>query len=169
MTVRDLKELYDYSCWANRTLFGVLSQLQPDQFTQTVAGSYGSIRNTVVHMMSAEWGWLSRCGGSERGAALAPNDYLTYESVETTWRKIEIYVRHFLSRQKDEDLVRMVEFTLGSSQKRSMSIGDLLHHAIIHGVHHRGQVVLMLRTLGYTPGNFDILFYYTEKRAMTSQ
>jgi uncharacterized damage-inducible protein DinB len=28
------------------------------------------------------------------------------------------------------------------------------------GVHHRGQVALLLRLLGYPPGNFDILFYY---------
>jgi len=169
MTVKDLNELYDYSCWANQELFRVLSQLPPNQFTQTVGGSYGSIRNTLVHMMSAEWGWLSRCGGSERGAALAPNDYPTCDSVKNTWKKIEIYVRHFLSRLEDDDLNRIVEFTLGSSQKRSMSIGDLLHHAIVHGVHHRGQVALMLRTLGYAPGNFDLLFYDAEKRAMTGQ
>jgi len=166
MTVRDLEELYDYSCWANKKLFAVLSQLSPDQFTGTVAGSYGSIRSTLVHMLSAEWGWLSRCGGSERGAALAPNDYPTSESVVNTWKKIEIYVRHFLSKVRDEDLERTVEFTLGSDQKHSMAIGDLLHHAIVHGVHHRGQVALMLRTLGYAPGNFDILFYYAENHAL---
>jgi uncharacterized damage-inducible protein DinB len=35
-----------------------------------------------------------------------------------------------------------------------------MHHAAIHGVHHRGQVALLLRALGHVPGNFDILFYY---------
>src|SRR5438045_7625439 len=145
MTVRDLEELYDYSCWANRKLFGVLGQLSSDQFTQSVVGSNGSIRNPMVHMISAECGWLSRGGGSERGAALPLNDYPTCDSVKNTWKKIEFYGRHFVSRLKDEDLVRIVEFTLGSSQKRSMSIGHLLHHAIIHGVHHLGKLALMLR------------------------
>ena len=46
----------------------VLSQVTTEQFTQPVAGSYGSIRNTMVHMLSAEWGWLERCGGAARGA-----------------------------------------------------------------------------------------------------
>jgi uncharacterized damage-inducible protein DinB len=41
-----------------------------------------------------------------------------------------------------------------------MRCGDLMHHAVIHGVHHRGQVALLLRSLGYVPGSFDILFYY---------
>ena len=67
MTVADLVRLFDYSYWANRRLLGTIAQLAPDQFTQEIGGSYGSIRNTLVHIMSAEWGWLDRCGGPARG------------------------------------------------------------------------------------------------------
>jgi uncharacterized damage-inducible protein DinB len=56
MTVKDLEGLYSYGCWANKHLFHVISQLTPEQFTRDVAGSYGSIRNTMVHILSAEWG-----------------------------------------------------------------------------------------------------------------
>ena len=116
MTVKDLERLYDYGYWANRQLFQVVSQLTPEQFTQTVTGSYGSIRNTLVHILSAEWGWLD------------------------------------------------IEFTNPRGEKRSAVLGALIQHAATHGVHHRGQVALLLRSLGYTPGNFDMLFYDAEKR-----
>jgi DinB family len=52
MTAKDLQTLFDYNYWANGKLFDVISQLTPDQFTQPVSGSYGSVRNTLVHMMS---------------------------------------------------------------------------------------------------------------------
>ena len=64
MTVDDLKTLFAYSSWANASLRDVVSGLTTEQFTRQVAGSYGSIRNTMVHMLSAEWGWLERCGGA---------------------------------------------------------------------------------------------------------
>ena len=56
------------------------------------------------------------------------------------------------------DLIRNVEFTL-FEKSRSMPLGDMMQHAAIHAVHHRGQVALLLRTLGYVPGNFDYVLF----------
>jgi uncharacterized damage-inducible protein DinB len=166
MTAKDLQRLYNYSYWANRKLLPFISQLTPEQYTQPFAGSHGSIRNTMVHVLSAEWGWLERSGGLARGPALKPDDYPTMESLLETWSKVETYVREFLSKLKDEDLARKVEFTTPRGEKLSLAIGEALHHAANHGVHHRGQVSLLLRMHGYDPDNFDILFYDSEKRAV---
>jgi len=156
----DLRELFDYYYWANGQLLDVVAQLTPEQFTEPVGGSYGSVRNTLVHILSAEWGWLDRCGGAKRGRALVATDYPTVTVLVDRWRQVESYVREFLSQLKDEDLDRIVEFSFGSGPKHAMPVGNLMHHAAIHGIHHRGQVSLLLRTLGYVPGNFDILMYY---------
>ena len=164
MTATDLERLYDYGYWANRKLFAAVAQLTPEQFTQSVVGSYGSIRNTLVHVLSAEWGWLDRCGGPTRGPALKADDYPTLESLVKTWGTVEGYVRGFLSELKDEDLTRTVEFMNPRGERRIGILGALLQHGAAHGVHHRGQVALLLRTLGYTPGNFDMLFYDAEKQ-----
>ena len=160
MTVKDLERMYDYGYWANRKLFNVISRLTPEQFTQEVAGSYGSIRNTLVHTLSAEWGWLDRCGGASRGAALKAADYPTVQSLLERWEQVEQHMRDFLATLTDADLGRPIEFAIGSGPKHVMALGDLLHHGANHGVHHRGQVALLLRALGHVPGNFDILLYY---------
>ena len=160
MTAKDLEALFDYGYWANGTFFEVLAQLTDEQFIEPVSGSYGSIRNTLVHMLSAEWGWLARCGGAARGLALDATDYPTLSSVRARWRQVEGHMREFLSSLRDEDLERAVEFSIGQGPKKVMRLGELMHHAAIHGVHHRGQVALLLRSMGYTPGNADILVYY---------
>jgi uncharacterized damage-inducible protein DinB len=164
MTVKDLEELFDYGYWANNKLFEVVAQLTPEEFTKPVAGSYGSVRNTLVHVLSAEWGWLDRCGGAPRGTALTPNDYPTLTPLLRQWHQVEGHIREFLRTLKDEDLERVMEFTLGDGARRAMPLGHLLHHAALHGIHHRGQVALLLRALGRVPGNFDILIYYGRSR-----
>jgi uncharacterized damage-inducible protein DinB len=162
MRVADIERLYGYSSWANAKLLTVVTQLPPEQFTQSVAGSYGSIRNTLVHVLSAEWGWLDRCGGPPRGERLKPEDYPTVDAVVEVWRRVETSMRAFLAKLKDEDLARDIAFAIGAGPKMSLPLGELLQHAVIHAVHHRGQVALLLRALGYTPGNFDLLVYASE-------
>lgn len=168
MTIKDLEGLYDYGYWANKRLLEVIRQLTAEQFTQAVAGSYGSIRNTLVHVLSAEWGWLGRCGGPERGPALRPDDFPTVDALVEAWQRVEQHVRGFLSTLRDEDLARAVEYATPRGERRSMTLGELMHHGANHGVHHRGQVALLLRLLGYTPANVDMLFYYAEKRGVAA-
>jgi uncharacterized damage-inducible protein DinB len=159
-SAKDLQALYGYVYWANGKLLDVASQLSPEQFVQSVADSCGSVRTTLVHILSAEWGWLDRCGGAKRGPALVAADYPTVTSIVDRWRQVEVHMREFLSNLHDGDLGRVVEFSLGNGPTYAMRLGELLHHAAIHGIHHRGQVALLLRSLGQAPGNIDILFYY---------
>ena len=159
MTVADLERLFGYSYWANKKMFQVVSQLPPEQFTQPVAGAYGSIRNTLVHVMSAEWGWLDRCGGHPRGPALKADDYPTIESVVEEWTRVEVSMREFLATLKDDDMTRIVEFALPGRDKRALPVQSLLQHSVNHAAHHRGQIALLLRSLGHVPGNIDLLIY----------
>lgn len=169
MTVDDLRRLYDYGYWANGKLFQVMAQMAPEQFTQAVAGSYGSIRNTMVHVMSAEWGWVERCGGPKRGAALSADNYPTVAALAEAWADVEGKVRGFLDELQDDDLDQLVSFTIPRGEPRMMPIGELLQHAANHGAHHRGQVALLIRILGYVPGNVDMLIYDAEQhRAATA-
>jgi uncharacterized damage-inducible protein DinB len=164
MTAKDLRTQFDYGYWANAKLFEAVSNLTAEQFTQSVAGSYGSIRNTLVHMMSTEWGWMERSGGFKRGPKLSASDFPTFASVLETWAQIESHLRRFLDSLQDRDLDRIVQFAIGDGPVHTLSVGEMMRHASIHGVHHRGQVARLLRAFGYVPGDFDMLFYYIQLR-----
>lgn len=168
MTVKSLQRMYDYNYWANKRLLTAVSHLTTEQFIRLVAGGHGSVRNTLVHVLSAEWGWLDRCGGHGRGPALKPEDYPDLDSVVTTWAKVERWMRDFLSALTDADVDRIVEYSNAHGETRSMILGELLQHAANHGAHHRGQVALLLRVLGQAPGNFDLLFYDADRRGVNA-
>ncbi len=164
MNANDLDVLFDHDDCANRRLFNVIVQLTPEEFTRSVAGSYGSIRNTMVHALSAEAGWLDRCGGVKRGPRLNPADFPTVDSVVRAWSRVEVHVREFLRTLRDDDLARQCEYSFDPPTMHTGRLGDLMQHAATHAVHHRGQVALLLRLLGHAPGNFDRLYYDEEHR-----
>ena len=101
MTAKDLRSQFDYGYWANAKLFKVVATLTPEQFTQQISGSYGSIRNTLVHMLSTEWGWMERSGGWKRGPKLNASDFPTFASVLEKWQHVEAHLRRYLDTHQD--------------------------------------------------------------------
>ena len=155
--------LYDYSYWATAKLLEAVARLTDEEFVRDVGGSYGSIRNTLVHTLSAEWGWLERCGGPPRGPKLQPDAFPTLAKVREAWQGVEAQMRAFLQGLSDADLARPIEFAFPESGTRVLPLAALLQHGAVHGIHHRGQVALLLRLLGHPPGNVDLLFYDLER------
>ena len=159
MQVANFQRLYNYGYWANKRLFAAMAPLSQEEFTRTVAGSYGSVRNTLVHIMSAEWGWLDRCGGYARGPKLNADDYPTLASIVTKWAGVEGHMREFLGLLTDEGLSREIEFGFKPGQTERRTVSQLLQHSANHATHHRGQIALLMRMLGHAPGDVDLLLF----------
>src|SRR5690242_19655189 len=54
-----------HNTWATQQLLGVCEPLSPDQVAATVEGTYGTIGATLVHIVSAEAGYLRRMTGED--------------------------------------------------------------------------------------------------------
>ena len=166
MNVKDYASKFEYNHWANRRLMEVVLQLPDEEFTKVVAGTYGSIRNTMVHILNAEWVWLEHCGGTPRGPKLEDSEFPTATSLQLRWKLLESHVGDFLASLRNEDLNKVIEFRLGSGPLMNLPCGEILQHALIHSAHHRGQISVLLRALGKAPGNFDFLFYALEQQSI---
>jgi len=55
----DIQLLYKYDRWANNRVLQAVSALSPEQFTHDLGGSFRSVRDTLVHIIGGEWGWLT--------------------------------------------------------------------------------------------------------------
>src|SRR2546427_10803409 len=72
MSIEYIRTLYQYSAWANGRILDTAAGLAPGQLTEGAGASYGSVRDTLVHTMSAQWIWLQRWKGVSPRAMLRP-------------------------------------------------------------------------------------------------
>jgi uncharacterized damage-inducible protein DinB len=66
VTRDDVLLLYEYDRWANNRSLQAVSALTPGQFTRDLGGSFRSVRDTLVHIIGGEWGWLRVLEGAVR-------------------------------------------------------------------------------------------------------
>ena len=59
MTNDDIQLLYEYDRWANNSVLQAVSTLSVEEFTRDLGGSFRSVRDTLVHIIGGEWGWLT--------------------------------------------------------------------------------------------------------------
>src|SRR5260370_31574482 len=71
MNKDDIQLLYEYDRWANNRVLQAVSGLSEEQFTRDLGGSFRSVRDTLVHIVGGEWGWLTYWKEPNPSAAFA--------------------------------------------------------------------------------------------------
>ena len=181
MDVSDIKTLYDYNRWANERLLSALEKLSDPQFTMVLQSSFPSIRETVFHILFAEWLWLKRWQGTSprstvpdpdtsaaKGRALAQGGMPTVKELSTLAAlqsfadAIEQERQKFLSGLNEDVLHARLQFSDMAGTPYSQPLMHLMQHLVNHGTYHRGQVTTMLRHVGVATVSLDMLYFFRE-------
>jgi uncharacterized damage-inducible protein DinB len=157
---QDIEFLYRYNRWANRTVQETVGALTFDQFNQKLGGSFPSVRETLVHLMGAEWIWLQRWKGVSPKALLNAAEFPDLDSIKTRWRDIEREQMDFVGQVTDSSLEQPLRYVNLKGQTFEYPLGRALQHLVNHGSYHRGQVTNFLRQLGAQPVATDLLVYF---------
>jgi uncharacterized damage-inducible protein DinB len=165
MRAADLREWFEYNRWANGRVLDTASHLSPDQFTRDLGSSYPSVRDTLVHMLWAEWIWLERCSGVSPMTVFEPALFPDVEAVRARWRPVERGQGELLTALIDTAIRRTVAYTNRRAEHWEYLLGDVLYHVVNHASYHRGQLTTMFRQVGETPVGTDFLCFRDEQGA----
>jgi uncharacterized damage-inducible protein DinB len=171
MTKDDIQLLYEYDRWANNRVLQAASTLSAEEFTRDLGGSFRSVRDTLVHIVAGEWGWITIWKEpslssafvtdlwTRIGALFHPNAFPDLAAVQLKWAEIEREQVEFVNRVTNESLGRMLPV-----RTKQISLAHLMQHLANHSTYHRGQVSLMMRQLAAEPLATDFAMFLMEGR-----
>jgi len=64
MTKDDIQLLFEFDRWANNMVLQAASTLNAEEFTRDLGGSFPFVRDTLVHIVGVERGWLNVLEGT---------------------------------------------------------------------------------------------------------
>jgi uncharacterized damage-inducible protein DinB len=159
MDTKDVRVLYEYNAWANARSLADVGRVTAEEFTRESGGSFASLRDTLVHMMWAEWIWLRRWLGESPRAQFDPAEFPDLDSARARWAEIERVRAEFIEGLTDEALRRTLTYTNTRGEEWSYTLAEMMLHTANHSTYHRGQLTTLLRQLGREPASTDFLYY----------
>jgi uncharacterized damage-inducible protein DinB len=152
-----IRELFDYNYWARDRQLESCRSLTSEQFLRPLGNSFSSLRDTLAHLVGAEWIWLERWLGRERRALPAAGDFPTLDAVVQRWNEVESGMRGYLNQLSDPAIGRPLTYRNLKGETWTYPLWQTLFHLVNHQTYHRGEVTTLLRQLGAQPAAIDYL------------
>ena len=164
MLAEALRMLYGYNSYATARILDTTADLSPEELLGPMPGEQRSIRDTLVHILSAQDGWLSWWDGRPPPAEAAsrrvnPEDFPDVPAILSEWERIDAMTHDFVDTLDDEGAAHILERTLRDGSKIKRDLWVLMLQVANHGTQHRSEIAARLTALGRSPGNLDLMQY----------
>ena len=157
MNADAFRHFYDYHFAENRKIWDAyIISLSQEQFTGHIGYSHGSIRNQIVHLISADDTWFSALRGVEVPELLDPTHFDDRNMIRAHWDTVEQNMRDYLAKLRDDMLL---EKPWTEGEDKDLVLWQVLLHVGNHGTDHRSQILRLLNDLGVKTTSQDYIFY----------
>ena len=151
MTRSILADAFDHHVWATLKVIDACLALGDEQLATTVPGTYGSILDTMRHLVGADASYLEllsggRVEGIDEGSMSLAELRPVMEANGPIWSDV-------VEAAGDPD--RVILRTRDDGSTSSAPLGIRLAQVVHHGTDHRSQVCTALTNLGITPPEID--------------
>lgn len=160
MNQKDIQLLYEYNGWANARMLDAVSALTEEQFTKDLSSSHRCVRDTLTHIIAAEWIWLMRWKGVSPRALFNPVDFPGLAPLRVKWAEVEREQMDFVRTVTDKSLDTVIAYVNTKGEEWRYPLRQMMQHVVNHSSYHRGQVTTLLRQLGAEPALTDFLAFF---------
>jgi uncharacterized damage-inducible protein DinB len=164
LNLDDIRRLFDYTEYANGLALDAAEKLAEEQRRYDFKSSHGSIHGTLAHIAGGEWIWLERWKGAPNPRIWTADDFADVTALRSRWREVEAERRELLESLTEEKLHQDLSYKSLKGEPFTLPLVEQMQHVINHSTLHRGQVVGMIRQLGFQPPAVDLIYYLIARK-----
>ncbi|HEX8049117.1 DinB family protein [Rhizobium sp.] len=150
-----------YNRWANTLLYDAAAQLSDAEFHENRGAFFGSLRNTLNHLLVADRMWMHRFTGTGEAAAIL--SAIPHEDLADLRAAREAEDQRIIDWVETLDNAQLAADITYSPVTRPGAITHPLRAAVAqffnHQTHHRGQCHMTLTALGKPSLELDLIYF----------
>ena len=156
----DLIHIWEYDEWATNKLLDAAGKLDGAAFDKDLGASFRSLHGTFAHILAAQRLWLARWQGSAPTGLMSAEETPTVADLRNGWQTLYSELKAFISPLTDQQLHSPFDYRDMRGNPWSEPLYQQIEHLAFHSMYHRGQITILLRQLGQTPPQTDLIVYY---------
>jgi uncharacterized damage-inducible protein DinB len=145
-----LPDFFKYNLWANLRLLDACEQLSDAQLDATTTGTFGSVRETLMHLLSAEEGYARSLTGTSPTPLL--KEFTTFPGLDFLRQRAGRSGEALIRVAEQEDLSRILHLDGGTYDAPAIIV---VIQAIDHAIDHRSQISTLLSQQDIEPPYLD--------------
>jgi uncharacterized damage-inducible protein DinB len=154
-----------YNRWANVRLYDACAALPDDAYRQDRKAFFGSIHNTLNHLLVGDRIWLGRFTGIDPGIkALNEIPFDDFTMLRQAREAEDARIQAYVEGCDEAKLAAPLSFKSMDGTRSSMPLAPVLGHFFNHQTHHRGQAHAMLSQAGAVAPSLDLIAFLREAR-----
>lgn len=155
-----LESFLEHGEWANRKLWALCAGLTDEQLDQQRDMGFGSLRNTLFHILAAEEIWLERWQDRPWRPFDTDAGGRSLEEIAERLERVAAARRALVAQERADGWRRVCVYKNAQGNAFQNPLGDLVWHVANHGIHHRAQALNYLRSFDRrVPGGLDYIFF----------
>ena len=162
MNLQEIKLLHAYNAWANNRVLDALAGIPEKEYRQELKSSHGSILGTMVHIVAAEKLWQSRWQGKGDAVMVSTGDIPSLPALRVLWEEVGRGTARFIGTMTDRKLSETFQVKSQAAGTVTLTYWQSLQHIVDHSSYHRGQIVALMRQLGFTPPATSMLLFFRD-------
>ncbi len=160
MFLDHFKTMAAYNRWANARLYDTCAGLSDAERKRDRAAFFGSIHNTLNHILVGDRVWLGRIEGlDDSGTPLDAILFDDFNQLRHARDSEDAHIDRVLAAMTEDQLAGDLAYSnlAGTPFRTPMRL--VWTHMFNHETHHRGQVHDMLSQAGLPPPELDLIYY----------
>ncbi len=152
-----LIDAFRHNAWATQEVLEVCRGLTGEQLAATTIGMYGSLIDTLRHIVSSEASYCARLTGEGPSWDSQAGEQPDLDTLARRSEELAARWERFLAEPFDAERNLVIRWP--DSVNYNVPAGVVLAQALHHGNEHRGQICAILTSIGVTPPELGVWEY----------
>jgi uncharacterized damage-inducible protein DinB len=152
-----LPNFFKYNLWANLCLLDACAQLSDTQLDATMTGTYGSVRETLMHMLASEEGYTWTL--TEKRPTTPLRDLKNFPGFDELRRRAKESGETLITFAEQVEQGRLSEILHLDGGTYDAPVFIVVIQAINHTIDHRSQIATLLSQQGIEAPALDAWGY----------